>query len=330
MRSIKTTVTPRDLLAPALIGIAAAAMAITTNAHAQTPYGQTTPYGQSQTQPQSGLSSVVGALFGINSNLDPQWLANRRPLETGRAQFEAQLNADVRAGTRSNNSADRLRVDYNTLVQTEARYGADGRFTTQERADLNAQYQAFTQRLNVVDNTSNNGGNGYPNNGGGYGSSNGQSVADGRADFDARINAAVTARRITRTQATSLRTDYQALIQAETSYARNGVDAREQADLDARLDALDARLGDGPSNGGGYQPVLDNRTRLSNIDAAVSAGERSGSISRTEAADIRVEYGDLLRLEAAYSRTSPSAADRDYLAGRLSTLETRARVSNRR
>jgi hypothetical protein len=328
MRSIKTTVTSRDLLAPALIGIAAAAMAITTNAHAQTPYGQSTPYGQTQTQtqPQSAFGSVVGALFGINSNLDPQWLSNRRPLEAGRAQFEAQLTADVRAGTRSSSSADRLRTDYNALVQTEARYGADNRFTTQERADLNAQYQAFTQRLNVVDNT----GNGYPNNGGGYGSSNGQSVADGRADFEARVNAAVTARRITRTQATSLRTDYQALIQTEASYAHNGIDGREQADLDARLDALDARLGDGPSNGGGYQPVLDNRTRLANIDAAVSAGERSGSISRTEAADIRVEYGDLLRLEAAYSRTSPSAADRDYLTGRLGDLETRARVNTRR
>jgi hypothetical protein len=327
MRSIKTTVTPRDMLAPALIGIAAVAMAITTNAHAQTSYGQTTPYGQNQTQ-QPGLGSVVGALFGINSNLDPQWLANRRPLDLGRAQFEAQLTADVRAGSRTSSSADRLRTDYNALVQLEARYGSDGRFTTQERADLNAQYQALTQRVNVVENTG--GGNGYPNTGGGYGSSDGSSVADGRANFEARINTAVTARRITRTQATSLRTDYQALIQTEAGYARNGVDAREQADLDAKLDALDARLGDGPTNGGGYQTVLDNRTRLANIDAAVSAGERSGSISRTEAADIRVEYGDLLRLEAAYSRTSPSAADRDYLTGRLGDLETRARVSTRR
>lgn len=327
MRSIKTQTTPRDLLAPALVAIAAAAMAMTTNAHAQTPYGQATPYGQSQSTQQSGLGSVVGALFGINSNLDPQWLANRRPLETGRAQFDAQLAADVRAGTRSGSSADRLRADYATLVQLEARYGSDGRFTTQERADLNAQHQALTQRVNVVENT----GNGYPNNNdGGYGSSNGPSVADGRADFEARINAAVSARRITRTQATSLRTDYQALIQTEASYARNGLDAREQSDLDARLDALDARLGDGPSTGGGYQPVLDNRTRLANIDGAVTASERSGAISRTEAADIRVEYGDLLRLEAAYSRTSPSAADRDYLTSRLSTLEARARVSTRR
>lgn len=323
MRSIKTTVTPRDLLAPALIGIAAAAMAITTNAHAQTPYGQTTPYGQSQSTQQSGLGSVVGALFGINSNLDPQWLANRRPLELGRAQFESQLTADVRAGSRSSSSADRLRTDYNALVQLEARYGSDGRFTTQERADLNAQYQSFTQRLNVVENT----GNGYPNNGGGYGSSNGQSVADGRADFEARINAAVTARRITRTQATSLRTDYQALMQTEASYARNGVDAREQADLDARLDALDARLGDGPSNGGGYQPVLDNRTRLSNIGAAVTAGQRSGAISGTEAADIRIEAGDLARLEAAYARSAPGREDADYLTRRVGELELRARIN---
>ena len=315
MRSIKTSTTSRDLLAPALIALAAAAMAVTTNAHAQTAYGQSS-YGQNQPTQQQGLGSVVGALFGINSNLDPQWLANRRPLETGRAQFETQLTANVRAGSQSNSTADRLRTDYDALVQLETRYGSDGRFTTQERADLNAQYQALTQRMNVQDNS-----------GGGYGSGqSGTSVADGRADFEARITAAVNARRITRTQATSLRADYQALIATETGYARNGIDAREQSDLDARLDALDARLGDGPSTGGGYQPVLDNRTRLANIDAAVAVNERSGAITRTEAADIRVEYGDLLRLEAAYSRTSPSVADRDYLTGRLGDLETRARV----
>jgi hypothetical protein len=320
MRSIKTSTTSRDLLAPALIAIAAAAIAVTTNAHAQTADGQTaygqTAYGQTQSSQQQGLGSVVGALFGINSNLDPQWLANRRPVQLGRAQFDAQLTANIRAGSQSNTTADRLRSDYDALVQLETRYGSDGRFSTQERADLNAQYQALTQRMNVQDNT-----------GGGYGSGqSGPSVADGRADFEARITAAVNARRITRTQATSLRTDYQALISTEAGYARNGIDAREQSDLDARLDALDARLGDGPGNGGGYQPVLDNRTRLANIDAAVTANERSGAITRTEAADIRVEYGDLLRLEAAYNRTSPSAADRDYLTGRLGDLETRARV----
>ena len=81
---------------------------------------------------------------------------------------------------------------------------------------------------------------------------------------------------------------------------------------------------------GGYQPVADPRTRLSNIDAALSTGERSGQINRTEAADIRVELGDLTRLEAAYARTSPSRDDTDYLARRLGELEVRARVNNRR
>src|SRR5690606_25827587 len=114
-------------------------------------------------------------------------------------------------------------------------------------------------------------------------------------------------------------------------YLRDGtLTRREQDDLDAQLDALDARVGDSASTGGGYQPVLDNRTRLSNIETALSTGERNGSINRTEAADIRVELGDLTRLEAAYSRTSPSRDDADYLTRRLGELETRARVSTRR
>ena len=64
----------------------------------------------------AAVISLVGALFGINSNLDPQWLANRRPLELGRAQFEAQLSTNIRAGTQSNSTADRLRTDYDALV----------------------------------------------------------------------------------------------------------------------------------------------------------------------------------------------------------------------
>lgn len=39
-----------------------------------------------------------------------------------------------------------------------------------------------------------------------------------------------------------------------------------------------------------------------------------------------VEHGDLLRLEAAYARLTPTAEERAYLERRLVELEVRARV----
>lgn len=293
----------------------AAVLSVAGVATAQTPYGQTTTQSQPNSQ-QEAFGAILGALFGNGSTLDGQWLRGQRPLNTGRTQFEARLTADVRAGNLNSSSAARLRADYDSLVQQETAYSAGG-FSAQERADLNQRYQALTARLDA---------------GGDSGVPSGPSVADGQAAFNARVDAAVSSRRLTRTAATRLRADYQTLVQTEISYRRDGViSAREQDDLDAQLDALDARVGDVPAGGnGGYQPVLDNRTRLSNIDSALTAGERSGQINRTEAADIRVELGDLTRLEAAYARSSPSRDDADYLTRRLGDLEVRARVSTRR
>ena len=301
-----------------LTALAAGVAALSTAglASAQTPYGSTQAYGSAQTQTttqQDAFGAIVGALFGNGSSLDGQWLRGQRPLNAGRAQFEARLSADVRAGNLNSSSAARLRADYDSLVQQESSYAADGRFTTQERADLNQRYQDLTSRVDA---------------GGDYGDTRGPSVAQGQAEFNTRVDAAVSARRLTRTQATRLRADYQTLIQTEISYGRDGsISAREQDDLDAQLDALDARVGDAPSTGGGYQPVLDNRTRISNIGTAVNTGERARTISSTEAADIRIEAGDLARLEAAYARTPPSREDADYLSRRLGELELRAKIS---
>jgi hypothetical protein len=182
---------------------------------------------------QERLGQVLGALLGQPDSLDAQWNKGATPLNAGRAEFEARLDKDVRTGVLSSSSANRLRADYDALAALERRYAADGRFTTQERADLNDRYGALTQSTTE---------------GGPVDSDTGPTVAEGRADFEARVNAAVRDRRITRTEATRLRSEYQALIQTETSYARDGISARERADLDTSLDELDDRLGDGPGS----------------------------------------------------------------------------------
>lgn len=265
---------------------------------------------QSQGAQENRVGAIIGALFGdrlgASASIERQWAAGRKPLATQQSQFNSRIDADVRSGALTTSNGSRMKNEYGELVALEARFGADGRFTTRERTELGDRYGALTQALSE----------------GGYGDEdvqNSRSVADGRAEFERRVDAAASARRLSRTQASTLKRDYAALIQTEASYARDGLSSRERDDLDARLDALDARVGDTVYGG---IPAADNRTRLANIERALS---RSG-IGSAAQAQIRVELGDIMRLETAYGRTSPSSDDQAYIERRISDLETRARV----
>ncbi len=279
-------------------------------AQAQTPYSQTqSPYGQTQQSTgQEVFGQILQNLFGgqTTGTVDGEWSRGRRALGSQQATFNTRLDAQVRAGTLQSWSADRIRTDYDALVQLEARYAQDGRFTTQERQDLTSRYNALTAALE-------NGG--YGDDVGGY-----QSVSDGRIAFERRVDAAVNARRLTRTEATRLRSDYAALIRTEADYQRGGLTARERQDIETRLDALDARVGDvGYGNSGGWQQ--SPRDRLAAIERAIT------SLNRDERADrVRVQLEDLTRLEAAYARVSASADDRAYLERRIGELEVEARI----
>lgn len=274
--------------------------------------GSTTDSTAADTQrerQQDRLGAILGALFGrggASGSLEAQWALGRTPLATQRSQFDARVDAEVRAGALSAATGYRLKSDYQALVDLEARYAADGRFTTAERTDLSDRYGALTQAL--AD--------------GSYGDgATTASVAAGQAEFNARVDAQVSARRISRSQARRLRNDYAALIRVEDAYLRDGeITAREREDLEARLDALDARVGD--VGYGGTPAQLTMRQRL---DAVAAALPRSG-LTAAARAQLLVEHGDLIRLDAAYQRSSPSAEERAYLESRIANLEARARV----
>ncbi len=308
--------TTRSLMA----GIAAGTLLLASGAVAQTPYSQTpytqTPYGQSQ--PSTGqevFGQILQNLFGgqTTGTLDAEWSRGRRALAGQQTAFNNRLDAEVRSGALQSWSAERIRTDYDALVRLEADYGRDGRFTTQERQDLTARYDALTRAEQDGS---------YGDDLGGY-----SSVADGRAEFQRRVDAAVSARRLSRTDATRLRADYAALIRMEAEYQRGGLTARERQDIETRLDALDARIGDVGYGGGGWNGNWDGnwqqtpRERLTAIERALP------SLNRGEAADrIRVQLEDLTRLDAAYARVSPSSDDRAYLERRIGELEVQARI----
>ena len=284
-------------------------------ATASTAAAQTTTQNDQQTRQQDRINSIFGALFGDRTgstgSLESQWASGRTPLANQRTQFDSRIDSDVRSGALDQRTAARLKTDYAELVQLELRYGADRRFTMQERSELAERYNALTQ---VLTNQT-------------YGDNDdfqSPSVAEGESDFIARVDASLAARRISRVTGNRLKADYRLLTQTEANYLRDGVlDERERDDLDARLDALDARVGD--TDYSGSNNALPARARLAAIANAISTNNFSAAMQ----AQLRVEHSDLSYLEAAYARLTMTADDRRYLESRLSDLERRLQIRTR-
>ncbi len=263
---------------------------------------------QTSTTQRNPIADIFGTLFGdrlgVTTSIESQWAAGQTPLANQRAQFESRVDAEVRTGALSQDTGARLKADYYELVQLEARYGADRRFTTAERTTLADRYGDLTQVL--ADRA-------YAD----AGTVTTTEVADGRAEFETRVNTAVTSRRITRTQGTRLKSDYVAVAQLEAGYLRDGVLSQaERADLDARLDALDVRLGDAA------YATLTPRARLDAIGRALP----TNGMSRAMRTQFQVELQDISQLELAYARLAATAEERAYLERRIAELEARAGV----
>ena len=264
--------------------------------------------GGAQPTSNDRLQQILGTLFGqsttASNSLEAQWRVGRTPLANQRAQFDARVDADARSGALSSSSAARLKTEYATVVQLEQRYGADGVFTTTERNALIDSYGELTQTL--AD-------GGYADNS----TAVRAAVNEGRVEFNTRVDAAVSARRLTRVAGTRLKADYAALVQVEAGYLRDGrLTEIERDDLDERLDALDSRLE-------GAAVAVTPRTRLDAIARALPVSR----LSVAARSQLRVEHGDLVRLAAAYNRLTPTADERAYLERRLVNLETRVRAA---
>ncbi|MDM7930181.1 hypothetical protein [Blastomonas fulva] len=289
---------------------AAALMLSSSAAYAQT----NTTNDQQPSRQQERLNSIFGALFGDRTgstgSIEAQWSLGRTPLATQRGQFESRIDSEVRARTIDQRTGAQLKSDYYDLVQLEARYGADRRFTRQEQAELAERYTELTQVITD---------GGYAND---PGNDIGISIADGQSEFYQRVDAQVSSRRITRVAGARLKTDYASLVRTEANYLRDGrVTEQERDDLYTRLEALDARVGDMINSGGGNT----TQTPRARLDAIARALPSSG-LSASAQAQLRVEHEDISRLEAAYARMNATADERAYVERRLTDLETRARI----
>lgn len=226
--------------------------------------------------------------------------------------FDARLDAGVRARTISGSEARRLGAEFDTLVRLETTYSADG-LSRRERAELDNAYRALEARTGVDGDWDDDRPAAWT------------PLAERRADFDARVAAAVRARTIRSTEGVRLRAEFQTLARLETTYMAGGLSAREQTELETRYAALVSRLPD-DGYGGGYGGSGGAMSpQAADIEARIVASERSGVVNRAEAARLRTELGDLVRLEASYASDGLNAAERDYMTRRYAELSLRAR-----
>ena len=290
-----------------LIAAASGALLFSTSAGAQV-----------QGQQQSDIfRQLLGAVFGTNQQaseqmLESDWNQGRRPFEQRRSVIEARIDAAVRDGSLSRREADQMRREYNEIVRLENQYSANGTVSQQQRSDLRMRYRALARQVDGQ------GPDQRYNQGGYQDAGPWQPLSTRSREFEQRVAAGLRNRSLTQAEATRLRADWRALALVEASFQRGGIDAREQADLWARYNALDSRLGGGDNGGFGNDR---NTARWSQMQTRLAAAERNGRIGPSDAVQVRAQLNDLARLDAAYASGGYSADERSYLMQRYGELD---------
>jgi hypothetical protein len=272
---------------------------------------------QSYAQAQQGgiLDQLLGAVFGQSPQaseqvLESDWNQGRRPFEQRRASLDLRIDAAVRDGSLGRREADDLRREYNEIVRLESEYAADGSVSPQQRSDLRSRYRVLAQRV---------GGQGYGRpygQGGTQDQERWQSLSTRTAGFEQRVTTGLRSRDLTPAEAMRLRADWRTLSQLEASYQRGGIDPREQADLWARYNSLEARIG-----GSGAQVAMGNNPRWSELERRLASAEQSGRVTRNEAVQVRAQLSDLTRLDGAYATGGYGAEQQAYLNRRHGELD---------
>jgi hypothetical protein len=273
----------------------------------------TTAMAQEQRQQQGNiLEQLLGSVFGTNQQaseqtLETDWNQGRRPFGQRRAALDQRIDTAVRDGSLDRREADQMRREYEEIVRLEAQYSANGNMSQQQRSDLRMRYRALNQRIGGQN-------NGQPVDQGGYqDDGRWQMLSTRHADFEQRISTGLRNRSLTQAEARRLRSDWRSLAQLEANYQRGGFDAREQADLWSRFNAIDRRLGGSFGDDG-------NSARWSQLETRLATSERNGRISRNDAVQVRAQLSDLVRLDAAYAMGGYNVDERTYLTRRYGDL----------
>lgn len=169
------------------------------------------------------------------------------------ANLDARIEAGVRSGDLTRNEARELRGAFRDIAALETRYRNNG-LSAWERSDLDRRFDALSSRIRYDRNDRQDRSDRWDDWKGPGGAW--MNINQRQARIDQRIDQGVRSGKLTRREATSLRSEFNAVARLETRYRSNGLSSWERADLDRRFDALSQRLRwertDGDRYGYGY------------------------------------------------------------------------------
>lgn len=162
-----------------------------------------------------------------------------------------------------------------------------------------------------------------------------QSINQRQANLDSRIDVGVRNGSLTRAEAMRLRGEFNQLSRLEASYrySGGGLSLSERADLDRRFNGLSSQIRDQRHDsqmrngrGNDWQPI---NARQRELDVRIDRGMRNGSLSRVEAARLRMTFNNIARLEASYRRGGLNNYERADLDRRMDRLNARVFAESR-
>lgn len=216
------------------------------------------------------------------------------PISERRSDVERRIDEALRRRDITPQEAGRLRADFEDLVRLEATYRQGG-LTAIEQSELDRRFEVIDDRLD----------------GGGPGRGPWLPMADRQTEVYTGIDAALRDRRITTQEAARLRTEFQAIMRLEQSYGPGRPSRTEQDELDRRFDIIADRIGlDWAGQPDRWRPLASRQTE-------VNAGIEQ------EAARLRAEFQDLLRLETTYRQGGLTAVEQAELQRRFGLLADR-------
>lgn len=178
------------------------------------------------------LLAATTVVAGVPAVASAQgWNINER-----QAQLEQRIDAGQRNGGLTAREADRLREQFRDIARLERQYRVGG-LNPRERADLDRRFDALSQQIRMERNDNQNRGNQMGRRGDRW-----QNLNQRQAQFRQRLDRAVADRRLTPRQAADLRVQFDIIARVEQDYRRDGLNPRERADLDRRMDALQANF----------------------------------------------------------------------------------------
>lgn len=235
------------------------------------------------------LATVLGTTRP--GSIDTSWSEGFLPASARRMAPETRIAEALAARTLSTANAATLRREHQSLIALETRHAADGRYTLAEYSELENATTALNERID-----------GMLSAAPAPAATGWQTLASRRADFDSRRLQAIDAGAITSAESARLRTDWQALETLETSYSQNGLDARERADLESRLNGLETRLGRFGKPLAAAAVSVAGAADWAALETRIAGGEGNRTLNRMQSERLRTELEDLRRLDDAWRR----------------------------